>query len=518
MTRLRMHQRLIFLSARNWKAGAKISFGLGKTVCMLALFCVATATASQAQTFTPLASFNGNNGSLPYYGSLAQGTDGNFYGMTVAGGSNDDNGVVFKITPTGGLTTVYNFCALASCSDGRLPYSGLLLASNGDFYGTASRGGDGNAGTIFEITPAGELTTLYRFCTNFYTGFCLDGEFPETPLVQGSNGNFYGSTSEGGSDVGNYGAVFEITPTGTYTKLHAFCKQTSCLDGNIPSGLVQGANGNAFFGTTSAGGLDQAGTVFEITPNGALTTLYTFCPQSDCSEGARPSAGLVQATDGNFYGTAVTGGSTECTQGCGTIFKITPEGRYSVLHSFCSESRCADGGNPFAGLIQATDGNLYGTTGDGGANGAGTIFKISLAGKLTTLYAFCSETNCTDGNSPLAALVQATDGAFYGTTPGGGKSTRCNGGCGTVYSLSVGLGPFVETVPASSDVGATVIILGNKLTGASSVSFNGTSAVFTVVSSTEITTAVPVGATTGPVEVITPGGTLKSNVAFRIAP
>jgi uncharacterized repeat protein (TIGR03803 family) len=174
---------------------------------------------------------------------------------------------------------------------------------------------------------------------------------------------------------------------------------------------------------------------------------------------------------------------------------------------------CADGADPTAGLIQATDGNFYGTTLRWGANGAGTVFEITPAGELTTLYSFCSLSNCSDGQSPAAGLIQDTNGTFYGTTESGGVIS-C--GCGTVFSLSVGLGPFVETQTTSGKVGAAVKILGTDLTGATSVTFNGEAAAFTVVSGSEITTKVPTGATSGPVVVVTPGGTLTSNVIFRV--
>jgi uncharacterized repeat protein (TIGR03803 family) len=170
-------------------------------------------------------------------------------------------------------------------------------------------------------------------------------------------------------------------------------------------------------------------------------------------------------------------------------------------------------------LVQAT--NLYGTTIEGGANnscdahgvvGCGTIFEITSEGKVTVLHSF----NATGGEAPYGRLVQATNGTFYGTTEGGGTSSNCSGGCGTVFSLSVGLGPFVETIPASGKVGTKVTILGNSLTGATHVTFNGKAATFKVVSSTEITTTVPKGATTGKVSVKTPSRTLTSNVSFRV--
>jgi uncharacterized repeat protein (TIGR03803 family) len=236
---------------------------------------------------------------------------------------------------------------------------------------------------------------------------------------------------------------------------------------------------------------------------------------------------LVQATNGNLYGTTSTGGDTlNYFIGLGTVFKITPGGKLTTLYRFCEQFiPCTDGFYPYAGLVQATDGNLYGTTEYGGNNncavgdpGCGTIFRITTSGELTTLYSFCGQVPCTDGAYPYAGLVQATNGTFYGTTYSGGDvaDTNCVGGCGAVFSLSVGLGPFVETVPTSGEVGATVKILGNSLKGATSVTFKGTAATFKVVSSSEIITTVPTGATTGTVKVVTPSGTLSSNVAFLV--
>ncbi|HEV2382309.1 MAG TPA: choice-of-anchor tandem repeat GloVer-containing protein [Terriglobia bacterium] len=180
-------------------------------------------------------------------------------------------------------------------------------------------------------------------------------------------------------------------------------------------------------------------------------------------------------------------------------------GALTTLHSF----RSSDGANPYAGLVQATDGNFYGTTSGGGPNGVGTIFKIGASEELSTLHYFGSD----DGDFPSAGLVQATNGIFYGTTFGDGNTSD-----GTVFSESVGLGPFVTTLPTSRAIGQRVEILGNNLTGATSVTFNGTPATFTVVSSTEISTTVPSGATTGPDQVVTPSATLSSNVPFRVKP
>ena len=305
------------------------------------------------------------------------------------------------------------------------------------------------------------------------------------------------------------GTVFKITPGGTLTTLHTFCSQTNCPDGALPAaGLAQAANGD-LYGTTQGGETHRWGTVFKITPSGTLTTLYSFCSRSGCTDGSEPYAGVIQAANGDLYGTTSSGGASNG----GTVFKITPTGTLTTVYSFCSQSGCTDGSSPEAGLIQAPDGSLYGTTFGGGANDYGSVFRITPGGTLTTLYSFCSQSGCTDGINPHAGLVQDTNGDFYGTTVEGGSNND-----GTVFRLSVGLGPFVKPRPPYGKVGAAVKILGTNLTGATSVSFNGTVAVFTVVSSSEITTTVPAGASSGAVQVVTPSGTLSSNASFRVVP
>jgi len=469
------------------------------------LLSAATALASPP-TFNTLARFNGTDGQYPY-DQLVQGFNGNYYGTTAENGANGF-GTVFEITPAGKLTTLYNFCSKSSCADGANPSAGLAQAISGNLYGTTYYGGANNAGTVFEITPAGKLTTLYSFCSH---SSCTDGQNPEAGLMQAPNGNFYGTTYLGGSSgcAGGCGTVFEITPAGKLTTLYTFCSKSGCPDGSLPyAGLVQGTNGN-FYGTTQNGGATNNGTVFEITPTGRLTTLHSFCI-SGCGDGANPYGGLVQAANGNFYGTTYYGGAYSQ----GTAFEMTPAGKLTRLYSFCAKSGCGDGANPNAGLVQGTNGDLYGTTYGGGANNDGTVFAITAAGKLTTLYSFCSQSGCADGEHLYAALMQATNGTFYGTTRNGGS----NGDFGTVFSDSVGLGPFVETLFTLGQVGANVVILGNNLTGSTAVSFNGKAAIFTLVSATEIKTIVPNGATTGAVTVTTPGGKLTSSVKFRVTP
>jgi len=261
------------------------------------------------------------------------------------------------------------------------------------------------------------------------------------------------------------------------------------------SGLVQAANGD-LYGTTNSGGAYNYGTIYKITPAGVFTVLYSF----GSTDGANPVAGLLQATDGDLYGTTQNGGAYNY----GTIYKITPAGAFRVLYSFGFR----EGANPSGGLLQATDSDLYGTTQNGGAYNYGTIYKITPDG-LTTLHNF----DRSDGANPYAGLMQATDGDFYGTTYFGGANNS-----GTVFKLSVGLAPFVKTLPAVGFVGLPVRILGTDLTGATCVTFNGTPAEFIVVSPTQILTRVPAGATTGSVQVVTPSGTLSSNVAFRVVP
>jgi uncharacterized repeat protein (TIGR03803 family) len=278
--------------------------------------------------------------------------------------------------------------------------------------------------------------------------------------------------------------------------------------------LIQASNGN-FYGTTS-GQNNGYGTAFKITPSGTLTTLYSFCSQNGCTDGEHPFAGLTPASDGNLYGTTKEGGSSEG----GTVFKITLAGTLTTLYSFCSQSGCTDGELPEGALVQGTDGNLYGTTYEGGSTsnsncpvGCGVIFSISTGGAFSTTISF----DYTNGGFPISGLVQDTSGTFYGGTVGGGNS-KCYPGCGTIYSLAVGLGAFVETEPTSGKVGASVKILGTNLTGATSVTFNGTAATFKVASPSLITTTVPAGATTGTVKVTTPQGTFTSNVVFRVTP
>jgi uncharacterized repeat protein (TIGR03803 family) len=387
----------------------------GYLIIVLMALTLPVFRAQAAAVLTTLHSFQVfSNGENPMAG-LVQGSDGNFYGTTVFGGTNG-YGTVFQISTNGALITLYSF---TGGSDGRTPGdAGLVQGSDGNFYGTTVGGGTNNWGTVFKISAGGTLTTLYSF-----TGYPNDGAGPRAGLVQGSDGFFYGTTSAGGTN--DQGTVFKIATNGTLTILYSFPggSGTGGTGGGGPNGLVQGSDG-FLYGTTGWGGTYNDGTVFKITINGTLTSLYSFTGGTD---GAAPAAGLVAGSDGFLYGTTGWGGAYGSGgAGYGTVFKISTKGAFTSLYSFAGGN---DGANPYAGLAQGSDGNLYGTTfGGGGTHGHGTVFQISTNGILTGLYSF---TRGSDGAGPNG-LVQGSDGNFYGTTGGGGTSN-----VGTVFRLSI---------------------------------------------------------------------------------
>ena len=372
---------------------------------------------------------------------ILQGSDGNFYG-TASNWNLAGYGTVYKLTASGTFTVLHTF---TDESDGAAPYAGLIQTTDGNFYGVTITGGDphSNCGTVYKVTASGTLTTLHAFA-----GHPNDGCEPYGPLVQATDGNFYGTTNYGGTsnNCGTFacGTVFKITTGGTETILHSFCTQSGCPDGSSPqAGLVQGSDGNLYGATFYNGVANGSGTVFKITTSGTLTTLHSF----NGTDGSGPAGGLVQGSDGNFYGTTFAGAN-----GGGTVFKMTSSGTLTTLYNFCSQPRCADGSAPQAGLVQASDGNFYGTTSAGGTGGGGdlfgTVFAITSSGTLTTLYNFCSlgGIDCTDGAWPRAGLIQASDGKLYGVTSEGGNAS----GAGTAFSLQVQFS-YVLTVSTSGD-------------------------------------------------------------------
>ena len=411
---------------------------------MVVLFAITPVTAF-GQNLNVLINFNGSNGDGPA-AALIKSTDGNFYGTTVGGpGSNCNNsgcGTVFKVTPAGDLTTLHVFCATtgADCTDGAGPVAALVQGADGNFYGTTRNGGGLSpcsklgCGNVFKMTQDGTLTNLHRFSLT-------DGAYLLAPLVKASDGNLYSTTWYGGTlcdsnPSGGCGTVFTIAPDGAFTSLYKFCSETDCADGVFPSGLVQATDGN-LYGLTTVGWTGIPGTFFKVTLSGDLTVISSF------SSDAPYAPQLIQGTDGNFYGLM----ETKASAFAGTVFTITPSGTVTILYKFCAQSDCTDGETPMGALVQAADGDLYGTTFAGGSHGGGTVFKITSSGKLTTLYSFCSQPACADGKKPYAGLVQGTDGMFYGTTLEGGTSNK-----GTIFSF----GPW-----------PLVTLSGNELTFAS---------------------------------------------------
>ncbi len=357
-----------------------------------------------AQVFIPLYSFtDGHDGDNPLAG-LVQANDGNLYGTTSEGGTNG-YGTIFRVTTSGAVTPLYSF---TDGYDGARPYSGLIQASDGNLYGTTVDGGTNGNGTVFRFATNGVLTPLYSF-----TGL-HDGGDPRGGLMQASDGNLYGTTAEGGTNLD--GTVFRITTNSVFKSLYSF---TGGHDGDFPEATLAQAADGKLYGTTYEGGTNGFGAVFRITTNGVLTPLYSFTNGND---GARPVAGLLQAGDGNFYGTTELGGTNDY----GAIFRITTNGLFTPLYSFTDGH---DGSYPEAALVQANDGNLYGTANEGGTNGYGTIFRITTSGTLMSPYSFA---NGHDGADPLASLVQANNGNLYGTATGGGTN-----GFGTVFELTL---------------------------------------------------------------------------------
>ncbi len=421
-------------------------------------------------TLTTVASFPGPVQGAGADSGIVQAADGSFYGETYLGGVYG-LGTVYRLTPAGVLTILHSF---AGGSEGALGFNALVQGSDGNFYGSTEAGGTSNKGTIFTMTPAGGFTTLYTF-----TG--PDGATPQSALVQGADGNFYGTTIGGGAN--GKGTAFVITPAGILTTLHSF---NGPGDGRSPyAPLLLASDGN-FYGATRGGGSGAKGTLFRMTPAGALTTLYAFAG----ADGQNPVQALVQAADGNLYGTTYVGGLS----GLGTVFRITPSGTLATLYSFSG----SDGRNPIAGLSIGSDGNFYGTTEFGGTADLGTIFRITPTGTLTTLFSFSTPV----GTDPFGGVIQGRDGNFYGTANWGGP---LNGG--VVYRLVLGAGPapaITGVSPANGPMagGTALTISGSDFQPGVTVTIGGIPATnVTFISATTIRAFTPASASSGAVAV-----------------
>lgn len=407
-----------------------------------------TPTPAPAAKLTYLYSF----GTVPAVGGqpngpLLQASDGNFYGTTRAGGTSGCTvgcGVLFRVTPAGVATALHAFGDTAG--DGEKPSAPLIQGSDGALYGTTAFGGAHGAGTVYRITLAGTYTILYSFGAS-----PSDGMVPTAGLIQASDGNFYGTTTNGGANSctnvpgtsNNCGTVFRITPAGVKTTLYSF--GASASDGVQPEApLVEGSDGS-FYGTTVTGGAhacttasatNNCGTVFRITPGGVATILHSFGRPTGSTTvvGIAPQGPLIRGLDGALYGTTVSGGDGACGGffGCGTIYRMTAAGSVTILHQFAVGST-QNGYGPSPFLIQAADGNIYGTTGSGGALGGslfGTVFRFTPGGVFTRLYSFGPASSPTN---PVGGLIQGNDGAFYGLTFYGQTGLAS----GTIFRLTV---------------------------------------------------------------------------------
>jgi uncharacterized repeat protein (TIGR03803 family) len=370
-------------------------------IWILSLLCgMAALNALGDVALSTLSFFNSPTYGNGLYSRLIQGQDGNFYGVADGGGPNS-SGTVFKVTPAGKVTLI----ALFNSGDGVSPRGQLVQDPVGNLYGTTVSGGAFNQGTVFQVTPDGNLTTLVSFNGT-------NGANPQSGLILAKDGLLYGTTAFGGtayngSAFSGYGTAFSVTTNGALNTLVFF----EGFNGSTPrAGLIQASDEN-FYGTLEQGGPNgSVGTVFRLTKSGEVTNLVSFTG----TNGLHPQAALIQGTDGDFYGTTTYGGKDYDVQsqalGNGTVFRLTTNGDLVTLVSFGTNA--ISGRFPGSDLFQSPDGALYGTTSAGGASQFGTVFRLTPEGSFATLYNFGGN----DGGQPIAGILQAADGGFYGAT------------------------------------------------------------------------------------------------------
>ncbi len=448
-------------------------------LCLAAILFLFSPAAVQAQgQYTATALYNfcpqsgcpdgGNPTSPPLFDA-----HGNIYGVANVGGANHQ-GVVYELTPSGGAwseSVLYNFCSQSGCTDGKDPYYSLVFDSQGNLYGTTVEGGSFNGGVVYELSPQGGGTwtesVIYNICSpnpcpggsQFYGGLTID-----------THGNLYGVALVGGTHNSG-GTVFELSPSGggswTFTVLYEFCALTNCADGLQPKGApIFDSHGN-LYGTTTGGGANNAGTVYELSPSGGgswtYNVLYNFCPVSGCSDGQEPVNAMVFDAQGNLYGDAGGGGANPPYGG---VFKLSPAGGGSwteqLLASFCPGPTCPNGYGPM-GVAIDSHGNVFGNTAFGGNNGAnrGTVFDLTPGGggqfTYNIIYTFCPNENCSNqgGGEPLAGVTLDAQGNIYGTNAAGGLHSE-----GAVYELSpqplIPTATVLMTTPNPSNLGQPV--------------------------------------------------------------
>lgn len=442
------------------------------------LIALAFALPSSAQSVGDIFDFSG--AAYPQAITLVQARDGQMYGTTWQDGT-EGFGTIFRVNTNGSCVVIHTFDG----TNGSLSFGGLMLATDGNLYGTAESGGKFGHGVLFKINAGGHFAVLYNFTGGF------DGDYPGGPPIEASDGNLYGATLSGG--IYSKGTIYKYSRSAILTTIHSF----DGSEGTNPNPhLIQAADGN-LYGTAVSGGTYGFGTVFKMDRSGNVLHAYSF---NGGKYGSYPYAPLIQANDSNFYGTTSSGSARSIG---GAVYKVDRYGFISLVHGFQKDGN----GYPEAGLVQGSDGNLYGVTGGNGYGTYGVIYQVDADGNYSELYEWPTY------SYPNAAMLQHTTGMFYGVSHQGGIN-----GAGNVYSLDMGLGPFVAFVRPTGKVGETAQILGQGLTGSTSVTFNGVPATrFSVVRDTYMTAVVPSGAGTGPVVVTTPSGKLTSNVNFRFS-
>lgn len=446
-------------------------------VSLVLTFVFALAGSGWGQTFTTLHNFYGPEGQNSF-AILTQGRDGALYGTASAGGASG-MGVVFRIDAAGTYRVLHSFTG----PEGDSPQGGLTLGTDGNFYGTTYYGGTQKSGVIYKMTPGGQVTVLINL------GSAVGAYYPQGPPIIGTDGYFYGNTY--GGPLAN-GQFYKLDKTlSTLTVLYSATNPTP-----VP---VQGSDGS-FYIASYNGGSYGYGNVERITSTGGYNGSYSFnSPQGAFMEG------LSLGTDGNVYGVALEGGTGNSG---GSLFRFDKSFNLSILHDY--NTTATDGSTPAGSPLAGSDGRLYGTTFFGGTYGDGIIYSYAPDGTLTNLYSFNNGISGT--TTPFGQPFQNTNGIFYGTTYYGGQRHAL----GQIYSLDVGLKPFIALVTNIGKVGSTVEILGQGFTGTTAVNFTGAAANFTVVNDTYLTAIVPAGATTGKVEATTPGRILTSNRDFIV--